>query len=77
MSPSDMEPEYIVELSEKIALTGKQLANFVLALRDLEVDSRVLSTELTKLEGFSGRIAGDIRELVLLLQDMQDRGVTG
>ncbi len=67
-----MVPEFTVE-SEKIPLTEKQLDNFVQMLRDLEVDSAVIYRELTKLEGFSGRIADDIRALVLLLVDMQDR----
>ncbi len=73
MSPSEQVPEYILEVSEKTLLTVKQLDNFVHQLRDLEVDSKVLSTELSKLDGFSGRIADDIRALVLLLQAMQER----
>ncbi len=58
-------------VSEKTLLTARQLDNLDLVLRDMEVDSKVLSTELTKLEGFSGRIADDIRALVLSLQDLR------
>ncbi len=69
MSQHSSEPEFILEESEKIPLTVKQLDNLLRELRDLEVDTKVLSTELTKLEGFSGRIADDIRALVLSVQD--------
>ncbi len=67
----EVAPEYILAASERIHLTEKQLANFVLELQDLVVDTKVLSTELTKLEGFSGRIADDIRALVLSVQELQ------
>ncbi len=77
MSPPSVEPEYILQESEKTLLTVRQLDNFVLMLQDLEVDSKVLSTELTKLEGFSGRIADDIRALVLLVQDLSPVEATG
>jgi len=72
MSRQVPEPEFILAEPEKIPLTGKQLDNFVQMLQDMEVDSAVLFRELTKLEGFSGRIADDIRALVLLLVDMQE-----
>ncbi len=71
MSQSSTEPEYILEESEKTLLTVRQLDNLILNLQDTEVDSQVLHKELTKLEGFSGRIADDIRALVLLLRDLQ------
>ncbi len=71
MSLSSTEPEYIVQESAKILLTEKQLDNFAQVLKDLEVDSAVLYREFTKLEGFSGRIAADIRELALLVSDME------
>ncbi len=70
MSPLIPEPEYSVVESEKIVLTEKQLANLIQNLQDLEVDSRVLLKEFTKLEGFSGRIADDIRALGLLLSEL-------
>ncbi len=73
MSQSSTEPEFILEESEKTLLTERQLDNLIRNLRDMEVDSVVLHKELTKLEGFSGRIADDIRALVLLLQDTQSR----
>ncbi len=66
-----MVEEYSVVESERTVLTVKQLDNLIRNLQDTEVDSKVLSTELTKLEGFSGRIADDIRGLVLLLQELQ------
>ncbi len=68
-----MVPEYSLEESEKTLLTVKQLDNFVQLLRDMEVDSAVLYRELTKLEGFSGRIADDIRALVLLVSDLESK----
>ncbi len=72
MSRQVPEPEFILAEPEKTVLTVKQLDNFVRILRDMEVDSVVLYKELSKLEGFSGRIADDIRALVLLLVDMQE-----
>ncbi len=75
MSQPSTVPEYTVA-SEKIALTEKQLDNLILNLQDMEVDSQVLHKELTKLEGFSGRIADDIRALVLLLREQQSLEVS-
>ncbi len=66
-------PEFILEESEKTHLTAKQLDNFVQNLLDLGVDIKVLSTELSKLEGFSGRIGEDIRALGLCLADILER----
>ncbi len=63
-------PEYTVEESGKIRLTGKQLGSFV---QDLLVDTVVLHKEFTKLEGFSGRIVDDIRALELYLSGMEHR----
>ncbi len=71
MKEHSMVEEYSVVESERTVLTVKQLDNLIRNLQDTEVDSKVLSTELTKLEGFSGRIADDIRGLVLLLQELQ------
>ncbi len=71
MKEHSMVAEYSVEESERTVLTVKQLDNLIRNLQDTEVDSKVLSTELTKLEGFSGRIADDTRALVLLLQELQ------
>ena len=69
MSQSSTEPEYSVEVSEKMHLTEKQLASLSQMLCDLEVDIQVLYKELTKLEGFSGRIADDIKVLALWAQE--------
>ncbi len=60
-------PEFIVAESKTILKT-KALVSFV---TDLQVDMAVLYQELTKLEGFSGRIADDIRVLALSLQDTE------
>ncbi len=64
MSQPSTAPEYILEESKIIHRT-KALDNFV---TDLEGDIQVLYRELTKLEGFCGRIADDIRVLQLSLQ---------
>ncbi len=71
MSHYSTVPEYTVEESEKTHPTENKLLNFV---RDLQVDIQVLYQELTKLEGFSGRIADDIRVLELSVsgQELQD-----
>jgi len=66
MNQHSTEPEFIVQESAKTLLTGKQLVSFV---QDLQVDIQVFYKELTKLEGFSGRIADDIRALALLVED--------
>ncbi len=58
-------PEFSVEESERTHPTEKQLDSFV---QDLQVDTQVLYQELTKLEGFCGRIVDDIRVLALSLQ---------
>ncbi len=63
--------EYILETTGKTHLTEKQLDNLIQNLQDVEVDSRVLYKELTKLEGMSGRIADDIRILGVLLQELR------
>ncbi len=67
MSQPSTVPEYLVEESKTIHRT-KALDSFV---TDLEVDIQVLYQELIKLEGFSGRIADDIRVLVLSLQEQR------
>ncbi len=68
------QPEFILEESERTVLTVKQLQCLLQNLEDLEVDSRVLFQELTKLEGFSGRIVDDIRGLALLLRVKEQEG---
>jgi len=73
MNPHSVEPEFTVLDSAKIALTANQLANLIQELRALEVDSVVLYKEVSKLEGFSGRIADDIRALVLSLRELESQ----
>ncbi len=70
MSQHSTEPEYSVVESEKIHPMASKLVSFV---QDLQVDIQVLYQELTKLEGFCGRIADDCRVLELSLQDMEHR----
>ncbi len=53
-------PEYSLEESGKIPLTGKQLAFIVQQLLNLEVDSVVLSQELTKLVNMCTRITNSL-----------------
>ncbi len=65
------QPEYTLADSEKIHHMVNQQDNFDQVLKDLEVDSAVLYRELTKLEGFSGRIAEDIRALVSLVVERE------
>ncbi len=55
-------PEYSVEESVKTLHMAKLQDSFV---QDLQVDIQVLYQELTKLEGFCGRIVDDIRVLAL------------
>ncbi len=57
-----MEPEYILEDSERTLLTGKQLAFIVQQLLDMEVDSVVLRKELSDLVNLSDRIVISLRE---------------
>ncbi len=64
-------PEFILEESEKTALTEKQLANLIQGLKELEVDSLVLQRELIKLVNFSGRIDVSFRDLRLSLQEQE------
>ncbi len=71
MSQPSVEPEFILAESARTVLTAKQLDNLGQMLRDLEVDTRVLYKELTKLEGFCGRIADDIRVLALLVWERE------
>ena len=61
-------PEYILAESEKILPMGNLQASFV---QDLRVDIQVLYKELTKLEGFCGRIADDIKALALLESEQE------
>ncbi len=66
------QPEYILEESGKIALTANQLASLSQILLDLEVDSVVLSGELSKLEALSIRIAESLRGVRLPLVSQED-----
>ncbi len=70
MNQSSMEPEYILEESGKMPLTGNQLACIIQELLDLEVDSVVLFKELTRLEGISGRIRDSLQGLRLSVQEL-------
>ncbi len=54
------QPEYTLEESEKTLLTGSQLAFIVQQLLDMEVDSKVLSGELTRLVDMCTRITDSI-----------------
>ncbi len=65
------QPEYILETSGKIALTGNQLASLSQILLDLEVDLVVLSKEQSRLADMCSRIGNSMREvrLPLVLQE--------
>ena len=63
------QPEYTLADSEKMHLTESQLAYLIQGLLDLEVDSVVLSKEVTKLEDFCIRIGALSRDLRLSLQE--------
>ncbi len=58
-------------LSEGIFLHKDHIAHLVQKLLDLEVDSVVLSKELTKLGDMSSRIDESCRDLRLSLQEHQ------
>jgi len=62
------QPEFILADSEKIHPMENKLDSFV---QDLLVDTQVLYKELTRLEGFCGRIVDDIRALELLAQEQE------
>ncbi len=63
-------PEYIVAESVKTPLTEKQLVYLIQGLIDQEVDSVVLSKQLTHLADMSSRIAIAIRDLRQQVEDI-------
>ncbi len=63
------EPEYSLEKSEKTLLMESQRASLNQTLLDLEVDTVVLSRELTRLVDLSGRIANTMRSIRLESQE--------
>ncbi len=69
MKPSIV-PEYLVEQSEETVLMANRHNCLIQELSDMAVDLAVLYKELTRLEGFSGRIADDCKALELSLRDM-------
>ncbi len=71
MSPLVQDMASIARELEKTLLTESRRDNIVQILRDLEVDSKVLSTELSGLARMSGRIEESIRGLRLSLQEQE------